>query len=199
MRSLVQIIERVTGSVGYVTALIVLPLALATVYDVFARYVLLEPTIWAFELGYSLTGAHFLLGAAITLQRGGHIRIDLIYAKLPRKWRAGLDLTFYLFLLLPFLVLLSDALADYALRALESGERTGQSAWNPPIWPLRVVIASSFVLLGLQVVAEILKSVAVLIGRPIDPDPDERERPIVAAERLDDPHYRRAHAGRQEG
>lgn len=170
MRSLVKAIERVTTGVGYITALIVLPLALATVYDVFARYVLLEPTIWAFELGYSLTGAHFLLGAAITLQRGGHIRIDLIYARLPRRWRAALDLVLYLFVLLPFLVLLTDALADYALKAFESGERTGQSAWNPPIWPLRTVIAASFSLLALQVVAEIIKNAAVLIGRPLDLD-----------------------------
>lgn len=190
MRSLVKFIERITTSVGYVTALIVLPLALATVYDVFARYVLLEPTIWAFELGYSLTGAHFLLGAAITLQRGGHVRIDLIYARLPARWRAAIDLVFYLCFLMPFLVLLTDALSDYALRALESGERTGQSAWNPPIWPLRAIIASSFAVLALQVVAEVLKAAAVLIGRPLDLDDDGRPGPLPA-EMSDDPLWRR--------
>ncbi|MEX0760386.1 MAG: TRAP transporter small permease subunit, partial [Tistlia sp.] len=115
MRSLVKAIERVTSGVGYVTALIVLPLALATVYDVFARYVLLEPTIWAFELGYSLTGAHFLLGAAYTLKRGTHIRIDLIYARLSPRRRAVIDLVLYVGFFLPFLVLLTDALSDYAL------------------------------------------------------------------------------------
>ena len=26
------------------------------------------PTIWAYEIGYILTGAHFLLGMAFTLQ-----------------------------------------------------------------------------------------------------------------------------------
>ncbi|SMF53747.1 TRAP-type mannitol/chloroaromatic compound transport system, small permease component [Tistlia consotensis] len=188
MRSIVKAIERVTTNIGYVTALIVLPLALATVYDVFARYVLLEPTIWAFELGYTLTGAHFLLGAAITLQRGGHIRIDLIYAKLPPRWRAGIDLVCYLFLLLPFLVLLTDTLANYAWQAIQSGERTGQSAWNPPIWPLRVMISSSFALLGLQVVAEIIKSAAVLIGRPLDLDGDGAGD--LPAEMSDHPLYR---------
>lgn len=181
MRSLVGAIERLTTGVGYVTALIVLPLALATCYDVFARYVLLEPTIWAFELGYSLTGAHFLLGAALTLQRGAHIRIDLIYARLPPRTRAAIDLFFYVFFFLPFLVLLTDRLSQYALSSIMSGERTGQSAWNPPIWPLRAIIASSFALLGLQVVAEIIKSAMTLLGRPLDGQPlhaDSDELPL---------------------
>jgi len=168
MRSLVDALERVTSGFGYLAAVIVLPLAFATAYDVFARYVLVEPTVWAFELGYSLTGAHFLLGAAITLKKGAHVRIDLIYAKLPRRWQAGIDLTFYVCLYLPFLVLLSDSLMDYAIRSMESGERTGQSAWNPPIWPLRTVIAIGFVLLTLQVLAEIIKSAAIVLGRPLD-------------------------------
>ena len=168
MQSVVATIERLTSGVGYLAAIIVLPLMMATVYEVFARYVLLEPTVWAFELGYSMTGAHFLLGAAITLKQQSHIRIDLIYARLPRRWQAGIDLTFYLLLYLPFLVLLSDALLDYALRAWASGERTGQSAWNPPIWPLRAIITTSFILLTLQVVAEIIKSAAIVIGRPLD-------------------------------
>lgn len=169
MGSIVRALERLTSGAGYLAALIVLPLAVATAYEVFARYVLLEPTVWAFELGYSLTGAHFLLGAAITLKKGAHVRIDLIYARLPRRWQAGLDLTFYVCLYLPFLVLLSDALLDYAIRAMDSGERTGQSAWNPPIWPLRLVIATGFLLLTLQVAAEIIKSAAVVLGRPLAP------------------------------
>jgi TRAP-type mannitol/chloroaromatic compound transport system permease small subunit len=169
MQSIVDALERVTSGIGYQAALIVLPLALATGYEVFARYVLVQPTVWAFELGYTLTGAHFLLGAAITLKKGAHVRIDLIYARLPERWQAAIDLTFYVCLYLPFLVLLSEALLDYALRAIASGERTGQSAWNPPIWPLRVVVATGFVLLTLQVVAEILKSAAILAGRPLAP------------------------------
>ncbi|WP_119166553.1 TRAP transporter small permease subunit [Algihabitans albus] len=178
MRSFVDAIERLTTGVGYLAAVIVLPLAVATAYDVFARYVLLEPTIWAFELGYSLTGAHFLLGAALTLKRGAHVRIDLIYARLPRRAQAGIDLTFYLLLYLPFLMLFCDALTDYALRAMASGERTGQSAWNPPIWPLRTVIAAGLVLLSLQVIAETIKSAALLLGRPLDDEPRDDLRDV---------------------
>lgn len=167
METIVRSIERVTGSLGVLVSLIIIPLVLATCYEVFSRYLFNAPTVWAFEVGYILTGAHFILGGAITLMRGTHIRIDLLYARFPERGKATVDLLLYLFLFLPFLLLLCDALFDYAFRSFQSGERTGQSAWNPPIWPFRALITIGFLLLALQVCAEILKCVAILKGRPI--------------------------------
>ncbi len=165
MRSVIASIEWLSEGVGGLAALIVIPLVLATCYEVFARYVLGSPTIWAFELGYILMGLHFLLGGAITLKRQEHVRIDLIYARLSRPRQALIDLVLYGLIVLPALVLIFLRLADYATEAFLSGETTGQSAWNPQIWPLRAIIAASFLLLTLQVVAEILKCVAILRGR----------------------------------
>ncbi|MEX0923940.1 MAG: TRAP transporter small permease subunit [Rhodovibrionaceae bacterium] len=167
MEIVVRVIERITGSVGVLTSLIIIPLILATCFEVFSRYLFGAPTIWAFELGYILTGTHFLLGAAIALMKGTHIRIDLLYSRFSHRRKASVDLVLYVFLFLPFLVLLCDALFDYALRSYLSGEHSGASAWNPPIWPFRMLIAAGFMLLTLQVVAEIVKCIAVLRGRPI--------------------------------
>ena len=167
MRNLVTLLERVTGGLGALAAVIVLPLIFATCYEVFARYVFGAPTIWAFELGYTLTGCHFLLGAALTLQRGSHIRIDVIYAHFGERTKAWVDLVFYVCLFLPFLVLLSNALLTYSWKAYASGETSGASAWNPPIWPFRLVIAAGFILLALQVLAEVLKAVMVLRGQSL--------------------------------
>lgn len=167
MESIVRIIERITGSVGFITSLIIIPLIVATCYEVFSRYVFGAPTIWAFEMGYIITGTHFLLGAAIALLRGAHIRIDLIYSRFSEKTKAGVDLFFYLTLFLPFLVLLCESLFDYGFRSYLGGERSGASAWNPPIWPFRALLTAGFVLLALQVVAEALKCLAILRGRPI--------------------------------
>jgi TRAP-type mannitol/chloroaromatic compound transport system permease small subunit len=173
MRGVITSIEWLSEGIGGLAALIVIPLVLATCYEVFARYVFGAPTIWAFELGYILMGIHFLLGGAITLKRQGHIRIDLIYAQLSAARRAVIDLVLYTFLVLPALSLVFLRLADYAAEAYVSGETTGQSAWNPPIWPLRMIIAASFLLLTLQVVAEILKCIQTLRAR--DGDGTERE------------------------
>lgn len=166
MISIIQFIETLTRAVGYTAALVVVPLALGVSYEVFARYFFGAPTIWAFELGYTLMGVHFLLGGALTLQRQAHVRIDLVYARMSRRMQALADLFLYLTLLIPCLLLLSDRLVEYAFDAYQSGERSGNSAWNPVIWPFRAIIAFSFVLLLLQVIAECLKSIRVILGLP---------------------------------
>ena len=163
---LARAVGAVTEVTGGVAALLVIPLVLATCWEVFARYMLGNPTIWAFELGYMLMGVHFLLGGALTLKRQSHVRIDLIYARLPPRRRAVIDFVLYGVLVLPALALLDLRLWEHAARAYASGETSGQSAWNPPIWPLRAAILASFVLLTAQVLAEMARCLDA-IRRPV--------------------------------
>ena len=163
MHSIIRLIESLTTRTGFLISLTIIPLVLTATYEVFARYVFGAPTIWAYELGYMITGTHFLIGAAITLARDSHVRIDILYDRLSLKSRALGNLAFYVALFLPFLVLLNDALWHYALA---SGERSGNSAWNPPIWPFRVLLSCGFTLLALQVIAECLKILLTLLNRP---------------------------------
>lgn len=166
MMSLVRLIERINLGIGYLAALLIVPLVLATVYEVASRYLFTAPTIWAFELGYMLTGAYFLLGSALTLQRGEHIRIDLIYARLSPRKKALIDLICFAVLFIPLSIFLGIRLWDYMAAAQASGEGSGQSAWNPPIWPFRLVFVIGFATLGLQALAECLKCIRTLAGHP---------------------------------
>jgi TRAP-type mannitol/chloroaromatic compound transport system permease small subunit len=166
MHSTIRLIESLTTRTGFLISLTVIPLVLTATYEVFARYVFGAPTIWAYELGCMITGTHFLIGAAMTLARDGHVRIDILYDRLSLKSRAFVNLAFYVVLFLPFLALLNDALWHYAITAFHSGERSGNSAWNPPIWPFRMLLAFGFILLALQVIAECLKSLLTLLNRP---------------------------------
>lgn len=165
MKALVVFLEQTTRSVGLVAALLTVPLALAMGYEVIGRYVFNAPTFWAYELGYMIMGVHFLLGSAYTLQRGGHVRVDLLYAHLSARKKAWVDLLGYTLLALPFLVMLTYSLWGYAYAALESGERTGASAWSPLIWPIRMFYVAAFALLAMQVLAEILKALSTIMGR----------------------------------
>jgi TRAP-type mannitol/chloroaromatic compound transport system permease small subunit len=51
------------------------------------------------------------------------------------------------------------------VRALETNELSGQSAWNPVIWPFKLVFFVAFVLLVLQILGEIIKAIQYLGGR----------------------------------
>jgi TRAP-type mannitol/chloroaromatic compound transport system permease small subunit len=155
---LIRAIERVVGVVGVFAALLLVPLTLATCWEVFSRYVLRAPTVWAYEIGYLLTGSHFLLGLAYTLRAGEHIRIDIFSGKFSPRVRALVDIACYC-IVLALLVWLTVALMQHFWIGWSRSERTGQSAMNLPVWPFRVVFVASFLLFALQCLAELGKSI----------------------------------------
>ncbi|BEI33030.1 TRAP transporter small permease subunit [Polynucleobacter sp. HIN5] len=157
MNSLVKNIERVTGNVGILASFALVPLVLATTYEVFARYIFEAPTVWAYEVGYVLTGTHFLLGMAYTLQKGQFIRIDIFSQSMTAKTRALIDLFAYS-VVLPLMLWLTYGLAAHLISGFLRNERSGQSAMNMPVWPFRLIFLIAFALLALQVLAEIIKS-----------------------------------------
>ncbi len=164
MEAFVRLIDRLTGSLGVLGAYLVLPLIACACFEVFSRYVLGSPTIWAFELGYMLTGANFLLGMAFALRERAHIRIEVLYQFFPDWLRTLSDSLTYLLIIAPLSAWLSVGLYDYALEAYVSGEGTGMSAWNPVIWPFRVSFVVAFALLCLQAIAELIRCVLVFRG-----------------------------------
>jgi TRAP-type mannitol/chloroaromatic compound transport system permease small subunit len=165
MRGVVQAIERLSEYVGVFAACLIVPLILATSYEVFARYLFGAPTIWAYEVGYTITGSHFLLGMAFTLKAGDHIRIDIFSGKFSARTRAIIDLAGYT-VLLPLTVWLSVYLFRYLWSGWAANEKSGQSAFNMPVWPFRVVFFAAFLLLSLQILAEVVKTVRALRASP---------------------------------
>ncbi len=157
MSPLVNRIERITTNIGIIAALTLVPLILTTTYEVLARYIFDAPTIWAYEVGYMLTGTHFLLGMAYTLQQGQFIRIDIFSQDMSEKTRALIDLCAYT-VILPLMMWLTYGLTSYLISGFIKNERSGQSAMNMAVWPFRVVFLIAFTLLALQVYAEFMKS-----------------------------------------
>lgn len=162
---LVAGIEWLSTAVGIGGALLLVPLVLATCYEVLARYLFDAPTIWAYEVGFTLTGSHFLLGMAFTLRAGEHIRIDIFSGKFSRKTRILIDLIGYA-MVLPLTIWLTVHLARYFGSALASGERSGASAFNMQVWPFRLVFLLAFALLALQILAEVLRLMRRLRSEP---------------------------------
>ncbi len=164
MQAFIKGIERITGGVGILAALAIVPLTFATCYEVFVRYVLGSATFWAYEIGYILTGSHFLLGMAYTLRAGEHIRIDIFSGHFSPRTRAVIDLAGYA-VVLPLMIWLSYALFQHLATGFLRGERSGLSAMNPPVWPFRAVFFIAFTLLALQILAEMIKTVRRFNGR----------------------------------
>ena len=104
-------------------------------YEVVARYGFDRPTLWSGDIVYMMNGTLFLLGAAWTLRRNQHVRIDFLSSRLPLRAQHAVNLAFYLLLFLPVLALVGSATAFKAWARIATGELEQMSAWEPMIWP----------------------------------------------------------------
>ena len=160
-------IEAITKFFGGLSACIIPVLAVLIVYEVISRYAFRAPTSWAFEISYMLMGTCLMLAIAYCLQLRRHIRVDFLYDQLSVKKRAAIDFVGFVFLLLPMLIWCAWGLWVYFLEAYKVNEVSGESAWNPIIWPFKYTFTLGFYLLGIQTVAEICKCVLAMLGRDV--------------------------------
>lgn len=139
-------------------AVMIVPLVGGLTYEVIARYFFNAPTSWAYDLTYMLYGAHFMLGAAYTLAKGGHIRTDFFYANWSPRRQGWIDALGYLLFFFPGIFLFFLAGWENALHSWSIREVSEASPWRPPIYPFKMIVPVSALLLLLQGVAEFLKS-----------------------------------------
>ena len=170
-RALVAMVRTIDGLAiwsGRIFCWLVVPLVAALTYEVFARYVFHAPTIWAYDVAYMLYGTHFMLGAAYTLYRGGHIRTDLFYQNWSVRTRGRIDAVLYLLLFFPGIALFFWMGLQEALHAWDIREVSDASPWRPILYPFKAVIPVALLLLMIQGVSEFLKSAyAALKGKPL--------------------------------
>ncbi|ROQ93162.1 tripartite ATP-independent transporter DctQ subunit, partial [Desulfosoma caldarium] len=70
---------------GRLCALLILPLSVVVIYEVAMRYLFNAPTIWGFEMTTFLYGLHYMLGLAYTELHGGHVKVDILTARMKKK------------------------------------------------------------------------------------------------------------------
>ena len=158
MARTITFIDHVSYLVGWAVAFLVVPIFVAMVWEIVARYAFLAPTMWAYDVSRMLYGALFMLGAGYALSRGLHIRADFIYRTLPVRAQGRIDLALYLIFYFPGLLVLLWASADFAWTAIERGERGMDTAWMPSLGPIKSALPIGVALLLFQGVSEVLKS-----------------------------------------
>ena len=169
----IRAVEWFTRLFGIIGAFIISALIVAMVYEVVSRYFFSAPTKWAFEMAYMLMGTSFMFGLAYCMQMGRHIRVDFVYDHVSLKARQIIDLAGYLFLV-PMLLWLTWGLWEYFTEAYRVDETSGESAWNPIIWPFKFSLVIGIVLLFMQTVVQIVRAIMILAGRrPPAPPPVE--------------------------
>jgi TRAP-type mannitol/chloroaromatic compound transport system permease small subunit len=89
---------------------------------------------------YMLYGTFFMLGAAYTLRRGGHIRTDSFYGEWSPRRQGLVDAIGYLVFFFPPLLVLLWLGLDFFGVSFGRGERVVSSPWMPVVYPLKGMI-----------------------------------------------------------
>jgi TRAP-type mannitol/chloroaromatic compound transport system permease small subunit len=160
-QSFILTIDRFSTAVGKSFAWYILILTFGESYEVFVRYVLNNPTSWAYDVSYNMYGALFFIAGAYTLARNGHVRVDVVYRLIPPRVQAGIDLALYLAFFFPGVIALVYAGSQYAGESWRYHEVSVYSPADIPIFPLKTLIPVG-VLLFVQGLAELTRCVVCL-------------------------------------
>ncbi len=152
-------VDQLSKSVGHAFAWCIIILTFGTTYEVFVRYVLNDPTSWAFDMSYMLYGALFIMAGAYTLSRNGHVRGDVIFRLWPARVQGSIELVLYFLFFFPGVISLMVAGWGYAADAYRIQEVSVNSPIGVPVWPLKMLIPVAGFLLTLQGFAEVMRCI----------------------------------------
>ncbi|MGQ0607824.1 MAG: TRAP transporter small permease subunit [Chloroflexota bacterium] len=156
--AVIRTIDKFTELASYLFVIAIIPLIFANVVEVFARYVLRAPTVWALDVTTMSYATLFMLGAALALLRGAHVRTDMFWERFSDRTKGMVDSLAFLVFFLPTMVVLFLLSIDDFLYSISIDERSSSGAWTPILWPLRGVIPLTAFMLFLQGISELMKS-----------------------------------------
>jgi TRAP-type mannitol/chloroaromatic compound transport system permease small subunit len=155
VRRILAFIDGISTWTGKAVSVLSLFVAIIISYEIVARQVFNAPTTWAAESTVFACAVLYLLGGAWTLLQDGHVRVDVLHNRFSPRAKAIVEvITFVPFAL--YIGVMLWATSKYALQSVELRETT-MTPWNPPIYPIKVVMVIAFVLLLLQQTAKVVR------------------------------------------
>ena len=153
-------INRLVYVIGLSSSFLMPLLALTVTFEVFSRYVLNSPTIWAYDVSLFLFGYIAALAGALTQQKKTHIAVDILYLSVPPRVRALFNLfSFSLAIFfLGVIVMMSHGKFE---EAIEFNYRR-QSEWAPSMAHFWVMMMTACSLFILQLSSDMLQSLYFL-------------------------------------
>ena len=128
MIPIIHAIERLSIWIGRSFGWCILILTLSVAYEVFVRYVINAPTVWAFDMMVQMYGALFLVAGPYALAQDTHVRADVVYRFLQPRWQALVDIILYILFFFPGMM----ALFWFGYEIASDSWRYKEVSWNSP-------------------------------------------------------------------
>lgn len=159
-------LDRISVVLAMIAQVMIVVLISVMLYEVVARRIFNNPTIWSVDIVYMVNGTLFLIGASYTLMRERHVRIDFLATRFPARVQHAINALFYACLFGPLMVMTTQSSLEKSIRAFERGTLENMSTWQPVIWPFLFGISLGLLGLTLQICLQLIRH---LIG-VFDPD-----------------------------
>ncbi len=163
MKSLRNTVEKGNLLLGYISGLGILLMGLILCYEVVCRYFFRAPTLWAQETSIYLFIWTMLAGSAYTLQKGKHVRIDLLIEHLSLRTQRILEMITS-FVGMAFCAIVSWQ--AYEMIAASVGyNKVSATLLRVPMWIPQMALLLGFVLLTFQFALIIADRYAQVFGK----------------------------------
>ncbi len=162
MLQYIRIADSLSAWFGKAFGWLIMVMVLGVGYEVFVRYVLRDPTSWAFDVSYIMYGTLFMMGGAYTLSRNAHVRGDFLYRLWQPRTQARLELVLYFLFFFPAILALIFAGWKYASRSIMQGEVSVNSPAGIPVFHFKTVIVAAGVLLLIQGIAQVFRCIITI-------------------------------------
>ena len=164
LEQLARGIDCFTEWTGRIIAWLTLAMMVLTCIVVVMRYFLGSGSIALQESVTYLHALVFLLSAAYTLKRGGHVRVDILYQKFSPRGQALVDTLGGLLFLIPVSLLILIFSWDYVTNSWAVHELSKEAQGLPWVYLLKTLLLVMPITLLLQGVAEIIKNTLFFFG-----------------------------------
>jgi len=159
MRRILKVIDSVSLGTAQLAQWLCVVLVLVLSYEVTMRYVFNSPTVWVMQTSMMIGGAIIALGWCFVQQQRAHVRVDVFYGRFSPRTQAIVNVAGSLVFFFPFIGLLTRQAFLQFLSSVSMGERMPETAWYPPVYPIKFVLFLGFLLFLLQGVAQFARDV----------------------------------------
>lgn len=166
LTAILRWIDLLNEKVGRTVSWLMLSMVLVTFLVAALRYLFSLGWVWMQESYVWMHGTVFMVAAGYTLLHEGHVRVDIFYRSANRKFKACVDLFGSLFFLLPTVGVIFWVALPYVITSWHRLEESREAGGLPGLFLWKTTMVIYCVLLGLQALALMLRSLLVLTGHP---------------------------------
>jgi len=152
-----RVVDRISDMSGIFVAFWTVNAVCAYFYEVVMRYLFNMPTIWVHESSYLLFGMQYLLAGAFALLHGAHVRVDILYVKLPVRGRVGMDIFTSVFFFI-FAAALMGTSWKFFMNSYGMSETTVET-WGIQYWPVKGMMLLGAILITLAGLSKLIKDI----------------------------------------